>query len=84
MTEPTLHNEVRRFRERLGLSQHDLSALVGVSRQAIVGIEGGRQVPSTALSLRLARALRSSCSTKGNSAERPRCALPRGTARHRR
>jgi molybdate-binding protein/DNA-binding XRE family transcriptional regulator len=58
MTEPTLHNEVRRFRERLGLSQHDLSALVGVSRQAIVGIEGGRQVPSTALSLRLARALR--------------------------
>lgn len=58
MSEPALHNEVRRHRERLGLSQQDLADVVGVSRQAIVGIEGGRQVPSTALSLRLARALR--------------------------
>lgn len=53
-----LENRVRDHRERLGLSQQELSELVGVSRQAIVGIEGGRQVPGTTLSLRLARALR--------------------------
>jgi molybdate-binding protein/DNA-binding XRE family transcriptional regulator len=58
MSEPTLINDVRRHRERLGLSQQDLADLVGVSRQAIVGIEGGRQVPATTLSLRLAQALR--------------------------
>ncbi|MGD2045635.1 MAG: substrate-binding domain-containing protein [Gemmatimonadota bacterium] len=58
MTEPTLVNDVRRHRERLGLSQQELADLVGVSRQAVVGIEGGRQVPATTLSLRLAQALR--------------------------
>lgn len=58
MTDPTLVNDVRRHRERLELSQQELADLVGVSRQAIVGIEGGRQVPATTLSLRLARALR--------------------------
>jgi molybdate-binding protein/DNA-binding XRE family transcriptional regulator len=51
---------VRECRERLGLSQAALAQRVGVSRQAIVAIEGGRQVPSTALGLRLARALGSS------------------------
>jgi molybdate-binding protein/DNA-binding XRE family transcriptional regulator len=35
-----------------------LARIVGVSRQAILAIERGRTVPSTALSLRLARALR--------------------------
>jgi len=58
MTDTALVNEVRPHRERLGLSQQELADLVGVSRQAIVGIEGGRQVPATTLSLRLARALR--------------------------
>lgn len=57
-TEPSLENDVRAHRDRLGLSQQELADLVGVSRQAIVGIEGGRQVPATTLSLRLARALR--------------------------
>jgi molybdate-binding protein/DNA-binding XRE family transcriptional regulator len=55
-----LDNEVRRHRERLALSQQALAEIVGVSRQAIVAIEGGRTVPSTRLSLRLARALRCS------------------------
>jgi len=53
-----LVSRVRLHRERLGLSQQALADLVGVSRQAIVGIEGGRQVPSTMLGLRLSRALR--------------------------
>jgi putative molybdopterin biosynthesis protein len=53
-----LDNTVRRHRERAGLSQQALGEIVGVSRQALIAIEGGRQVPSTSLSLRLARALR--------------------------
>ncbi len=44
-------------RRRAGLSQAALASRVGVSRQAIIAIEAGRQVPSTALSLLLARAL---------------------------
>ncbi|MGE0159518.1 MAG: substrate-binding domain-containing protein [Gemmatimonadales bacterium] len=53
-----IDNHVRSHRERLALSQQGLADEVGVSRQAIVAIEGGRTVPSTALGLRLARALR--------------------------
>jgi molybdate-binding protein/DNA-binding XRE family transcriptional regulator len=53
-----LSNRIRERREELGLSQEALADLVGVSRQAIIAIEGGRQVPSTLLGLRLARALR--------------------------
>jgi len=56
--EPSLNNAIRRHRELVGLSQQSLGELAGVSRQAIIAIEGGRQVPSTSLSLRLARALR--------------------------
>ncbi|MDH3206635.1 MAG: helix-turn-helix domain-containing protein [Gemmatimonadota bacterium] len=58
MGEPSLNNAIRRHRELVGLSQQSLGELAGVSRQAIIAIEGGRQVPSTSLSLRLARALR--------------------------
>ena len=58
MRESGLDNTVRHHREQAGLSQQALGELVGVSRQALVAIEGGRQVPSTSLSLRLARALR--------------------------
>ncbi|MCA9555975.1 MAG: helix-turn-helix transcriptional regulator, partial [Myxococcales bacterium] len=52
-----LDNAVRAHRERLGLSQQVLADRVGVSRQAVVAIEGGRQVPSTILALQLAQAL---------------------------
>ncbi|MEX2048719.1 MAG: substrate-binding domain-containing protein [Gemmatimonadota bacterium] len=58
MTEPALTNRIRAHREELGLSQQALADVVGVSRQAIIAIEAGRQVPSTSLGLRLARALR--------------------------
>lgn len=52
-----LHNTIRARRERLGLSQQALADRVGVSRQAIVAIEGGKQVPSTTLALQLAATL---------------------------
>jgi putative molybdopterin biosynthesis protein len=58
VSEHGLQNTIRRHREDFGLSQQALSELVGVSRQAIIAIEGDRQVPATSLSLRLARALR--------------------------
>jgi len=58
MTDPRLENSVRQGRERHGLSQQALAERVGVSRQAIIAIESGRQVPSTVLGLRIARALR--------------------------
>ena len=58
MSAPALRNTVRTKRERLGLSQHALAEVVGVSRQAIIAIEASRQVPSTSLALQLARALR--------------------------
>jgi putative transcriptional regulator len=53
-----LDNTLKTHRDRLGLSQQALADLVGVSRQAVISIEAGRQVPSTSLGLRLARALR--------------------------
>ncbi len=48
---------LRSKREQAGLSQLGLAARVGVSRQALIAIEAGRQVPSTGLALQLARAL---------------------------
>lgn len=60
MSESRLDNRVREARERVGISQAALAERVGVSRQAILAIEAGRQVPSTMLGLRIARALRSS------------------------
>ncbi len=63
MAKHDLNNSVKRNRELLGLSQRALGERVDVTRQAIVAIEAGRQVPSTSLALRLARALGCSIDT---------------------
>lgn len=55
--EPSVVCLVKHVREAAGLSQAALAARVGVSRQTLSALEGGRQVPSTALALLLARAL---------------------------
>jgi putative transcriptional regulator len=52
-----LLNRLREERTRRELTQAALAALVGVSRKTINTVENGVFVPSTALSLRLARAL---------------------------
>ena len=44
----------------MGLTQQDLAAATGVSRQSIIAIEGGKYVPSTVLGLKIARALNAS------------------------
>ena len=50
-----MRNAVRERRELLGLSQGDLAAELGVSRQTVNSIEVGRYVPSLPLALKLAR-----------------------------
>lgn len=57
MSEPRLDNHLKQQRKTAGLSQNALAARVGVSRQAILAIEAGRNVPSTSLGLRLAHTL---------------------------
>ncbi|MEV0269722.1 helix-turn-helix transcriptional regulator [Hamadaea sp. NPDC050747] len=48
-------NDVRELRTRRGLSQADLAAAMGVSRQTVNSIETGRYTPSLPLAIALAR-----------------------------
>ena len=57
MSESRLENHLKRQRKAAGLSQNALAERVGVSRQAILAVEAGRNVPSTSLGLKLAYAL---------------------------
>ena len=52
-----LENGLRRARRRSGLTQGELAARAGVSRQALSALEAGRAQPSTLIALNLARAL---------------------------
>jgi DNA-binding XRE family transcriptional regulator len=54
-------NRIKEFRQHLGLSQEELAAAVGVSRQSINSIERGRYIPSLPLALRFAQLF--GCST---------------------
>jgi putative transcriptional regulator len=49
-----MENEIAAYREREGLSQGDLAAAVGVSRQTINAVERGRYDPSLELAFKLA------------------------------
>ena len=50
-------NRVREFRKKMRITQAELGAQVGVSRQSIVSTEKGDYAPSVYLALRLARNL---------------------------
>jgi len=53
--EDVVRNHVRRFRRQVhDMTQQELADRVGVTRQTILSIEGGRYNPSVALALRLA------------------------------
>jgi putative transcriptional regulator len=52
-----LTNRLRVVRAERNLSQSDLAALAGVTRQTISSIETGQYVPSTLLAFTLARRL---------------------------
>lgn len=48
-------NCVREQRTEVGLTQADLAAALGVSRQTVISIENGRYLPSLPLAFRIAR-----------------------------
>lgn len=50
-----MRNTVRDLRTERGLSQGELAAAMGVSRQTINSIETGRYLPSLPLAIALAR-----------------------------
>ena len=50
-----MRNRIREQRRQLGLSQADLAAALGVSRQTVISIEGGRYLPSLPLAFTIAR-----------------------------
>jgi len=54
---PVVFSRVRRARLARGVSQGELARRVGLTRQALSAIEGGQSLPSTLVSLRLAREL---------------------------
>jgi putative transcriptional regulator len=53
----TLANRLKEFRARHDLTQEELAVRVGVTRKTINTVENGVFIPSTLLSLKLARAL---------------------------
>ncbi|HWI62039.1 MAG TPA: substrate-binding domain-containing protein [Symbiobacteriaceae bacterium] len=55
--EGRLRNNLKQIRTRQGMSQQDLAALAGVTRQTISGVESDLYAPSAAVALRVARAL---------------------------
>lgn len=50
-----VRNRVREQRTQRGLSQAELAAALGVSRQTVISIENGRYLPSLPLAFRIAR-----------------------------
>lgn len=52
-----MKNNLKVFRKSKGLTQKELAELLCVSRQTIISIESNRYVPSTILSLKIAKYL---------------------------
>ncbi len=50
-----MRNRVRERRVELGLTQAEVAAALGVSRQTVISIENGRYLPSLPLAFRLSR-----------------------------
>lgn len=51
----TIHNSIKEYRTAKNMTQEDLAAAVGVSRQTIIAMEKGNYTPSLTLALQLAR-----------------------------
>lgn len=52
-----MKNNLKVFRKSKGLTQKELAELLCVSRQTIISIESNRYIPSTILSLKIAKYL---------------------------
>ena len=51
----TIHNSIKEYRQKDNMTQEDLAASVGVSRQTIIAMEKGNYTPSLMLALQLAQ-----------------------------
>ncbi len=52
-----MHNRIGQLRRQLDMTQEELAARVGVSRQTIIALEGERYNPSLRLAYAITRAL---------------------------
>ena len=50
-----MKNSIKVERNKKDMTQEDLAAKIGVSRQTIISIESGKYIPSTVLALKLAK-----------------------------
>lgn len=50
-----MHNRLREMRERAGMTQEELAAHVGVSRQTIISLEKSKYNPSITLAYSLSK-----------------------------
>ena len=57
MARARIRNDVRRLREKRGLTQSELAAAAGCTRQTIIMLEQERYVPSLSLAFAVARTL---------------------------
>jgi len=48
-------NKLKEMREKKSFSQEKLAELVGVTRQTVISIEGGKYVPSLELALKFSK-----------------------------
>ena len=55
MEEVKFINQIKVFRAKMNISQRELAEQIGVTRKTINTIETGRFVPSTILSLKIAK-----------------------------
>jgi len=55
---PAMDNHLRERRRALGLSQKQLAAMAGITRQAVAAVETNQYSPATSVALQLAHALR--------------------------
>ncbi|MFS2242307.1 helix-turn-helix transcriptional regulator [Microbacterium sp. OR16] len=57
MVKPTLvTNTIRAWREQTGMTQAELAALIGVTRQTLIAIEQGKYSPTLELAFQIAHA----------------------------
>lgn len=56
MNKGRVHNDIRALRQAAGMTQQELAAAVGATRQTVIAIEAGKYAPSLELAFRIARA----------------------------
>ncbi|MEJ7542841.1 helix-turn-helix transcriptional regulator [Staphylococcus intermedius] len=52
-----IDNNVSKFRKKAGLTQQELSELVGVTRRTVISLEKGNYIPSLLLAFNIAKVL---------------------------